>query len=240
MGRLNLQVALELARAGAEILTVAELAPEAGVRSLGALLCMAGQHPRFSPPGLALGVGELARRKHSLAPWPSPGRHCGEAGQAAGPACALARGRGHNIPDLRCRRRSHGLRLHAVQRNPAGPWLLMVSIRARGHLVCERDVDCSTQRRQRLCRWAIAPAWRRARGRGRGQARRHGRRAVVESFSYRRSGSREKGRNGGPPAASALSGGAVAAVRRTAADHRTGRTAHLHLPMRGADEGRNR
>ena len=142
-GPLNLQVALELARAGAEILAVAELAPKPGVRSLGALLCMAGSTPDLLLQGWRY-AGELARRKiplryghvlagvaatqsrlqARLAPWPG----AEDATSLTFDVDAVLMGYGFMpsneiLRALGCR---HGF-------DPE-----------RGHLVCERDVDCAT------------------------------------------------------------------------------------------------
>ncbi len=142
-GPLNLQVALELARAGAEIAGVAELAPAPGPRSLVALLQMATSTPDLLLQGRRY-VDELAGRsvpllhghvlasvektdaalKARLRRWPNP--------QDSAPAefdvDAVLMGYGF-MPSNEILR-ALGCR-HAF--DPA-----------RGHLVCERDEDCRT------------------------------------------------------------------------------------------------
>jgi NADPH-dependent 2,4-dienoyl-CoA reductase/sulfur reductase-like enzyme len=64
-GPLNLQVALELARAGAEIVAVAELAPRPGLAQIQAVLGMAANGLDLLASGIAM-VGELRRRGIAL------------------------------------------------------------------------------------------------------------------------------------------------------------------------------
>ncbi len=142
-GPLNLQVALELARAGAEILAVAELSAKPGGRSLGALLRMAGSTPDLLRQGWRY-QAELARRgipflyghvlaeveksagglSARLAPWPRVG-HVETRPFAVG-AVPMEYGfmpSNEIVRALGCR---HGF-------DPA-----------RGHLVYERDGNCRT------------------------------------------------------------------------------------------------
>src|SRR5262249_51555553 len=139
----NLQVARELARAGASILAVAELAPPPGLHSLGALVAMVASTPDLLLQGWRY-TRELARRKipvrHShvlasvekiesglrakLAPWP----RADHVEPQAFDVDAVLMGYGFMpsneiLRALGCR---HGF-------DPA-----------RGHLVCERDGDCRT------------------------------------------------------------------------------------------------
>ncbi len=142
-GPLNLQVALELARAGAEIVAVAELSAKPGAGSLAALLRMAGSTPDLMAQGWRY-RGELARRRipmvyghvlaqvekaasglsAHLAPWPRADHV--EARSFAVDAVLMGYGFMPSNEILRALGCRHDF----------DSW--------RGHLVCERDADCRT------------------------------------------------------------------------------------------------
>ena len=142
-GPLNLQVALELARAGAEVAAVAELAPGPGLASFAALLQMGTSTPDLLFQGRRY-VAELARRRipllhgHVLA-----GVEKTEIGLKA---------RLRRWPD----RQGAGLVEFIVDAvlmgygfMPSNEILRALGCRhdfdpARGHLVCQRDADCRT------------------------------------------------------------------------------------------------
>jgi thioredoxin reductase len=142
-GPLNLQVALELARAGAHILTIAELAPAPGFHSLPALAAMAASTPDLLRQGWRY-RRELARRniplnyghvlasvemiegglRAKLAPWPRADHV--EARSFDVDAVLMGYGfmpSNETLRALGCRHRFDSV---------------------RGHLVTERDGDCRT------------------------------------------------------------------------------------------------
>jgi len=142
-GPLNLQVALELARAGAAVAAVAELAPAPGLGSFAALLQMASSTPDLLFQGRRY-VAELARRgipllhgqvlagvektetglKARLRRWPIQQ----DASSVTFDADAVLMGYGF-MP-------SNEILRALGCRHDFDP--------ARGHLICQRDADCRT------------------------------------------------------------------------------------------------
>jgi len=142
-GPLNLQVAIELARAGAQILTIAELAPAPGFHSLPALAVMAASTPDLLRQGwryrrqlaqrnIPLNYGHVLASvertegglRAKLAPWPRADHV--EAQSFNVDAVLMGYGfmpSNETLRALGCR--------HAFDS-------------ARGHLVTERDSDCRT------------------------------------------------------------------------------------------------
>ncbi len=142
-GPLNLQVALELARAGAQIAAVAELSAAPGLASLGALLRMAGSTPdlllqgwryrrELGKRGIPLRHGHVLASveaiegglRAKLAPWP------GADHVEAQPLDVDTVLMGYGFMPANETMRALGCR-HSFDS-------------ARGHLVCARDADCRT------------------------------------------------------------------------------------------------
>ena len=142
-GPLNLQVALELARAGAEIPAIAELATAPGMHSLGALAAMAASTPDLLRQGWGY-TRELARRKiplhyaHVLA-----GVEKTETGLRARlapwPRADHVEAKAFDVDTV----------LMGYGFMPSNETLRALGCRhefdsGRGHLVCERNDDCRT------------------------------------------------------------------------------------------------
>ena len=190
-GPLNLQVGIELARAGAQILTIAELAPAPGLHSLPALADMAASTPDLLRQGWRY-RRELARRniplshghvlasvekiegglRAKLAPWPR--------------ADIWNRGPSMSMP-------CDGLRLHAVERDSARvrlPPSLRFHARPSGDRARWR---LPHQHRHRLCRGRLLWVGRRAR-RGSGRYhRRPRRRSLPRLWAERRTAAGGRG-----------------------------------------------
>ena len=142
-GPLNLQVALELARAGAQILAVAELAPKPGLNGLGALLRMAASTPDLLTQGWGY-LGELSRRGIPLRYRTVLAGVERVAGGLRARLAAWPAGQGTESP---------GYDVDAVLMGygfmPSNEILRALGCAhafdpARGHLVCERDRNCRT------------------------------------------------------------------------------------------------
>jgi NADPH-dependent 2,4-dienoyl-CoA reductase/sulfur reductase-like enzyme len=141
-GPLNLQVALELARAGAAIAAVVELAPAPGLRSLGALAEMFASTPTLALRGRAY-LAELKRRGIPLLN--------GHALRRVGRSGGGLRAEVTPWPDGSAPAR--GFEVDAVCMGygfmPSNEMLRALGCRHhfdiwRGHLVTERDADCLT------------------------------------------------------------------------------------------------
>jgi NADPH-dependent 2,4-dienoyl-CoA reductase/sulfur reductase-like enzyme len=142
-GPLNLQVALELARAGARVLAVAELAPKPGPGTLGPILAMAGSTPDLLLQGWRY-TRELARRQvpllhgHVLA-----GVEASESGLQAR-LSPWPQADGAAIRSFEVDAVLMGYGFMPSNEIPRALGCAQVFDSVRGHLVCKRDGDCRT------------------------------------------------------------------------------------------------
>ncbi len=236
-GPLNIQVALELARAGAEVLAVAELAPKPGPWALPALGRMLTSTPALAWRGLRQ-VAELKRRgaamlhgsvlsgvtqiagglRAEVRPWPAAD------GARVFEVDAVAMGYGFQPSNeiLRALGCAHRF-------DPA-----------RGHLVTERDAEGRT---------TIPEIYAVGDCAGLGGALAAEAEGVIAGLAAARSlgfapsaGQQQAGRGGedGASPPSPLPGRALAALRRTAPPGRARPAGYADLPLRGAEPRRDR
>ena len=230
-GPLNLQVALELSRAGADMVAVAELS-RPGPAAMGALAGMALASPSLLAKGVGLMVG-LARRGV-----PVLRGHVLEAVEttANGLTAMLAR-----WPlDTATRRRFEvdavcmGYGFH-----PSNDLLRALDCRhefdaVRGQLVTVRDADCRTTL-EHVHAVGDCTGWRRAGRRGRGP---HRRRRVCPIIGVCRACSGGGAPHARPPPP--LPVGALAALQRARPGPGAREARHARLPLRGIDPCRHR
>ena len=201
-GPLNIQVALELARAGAEVLAVVELAPKPGPWALPALGRMLSSTPALAFRGMRQ-IAELKRRGAAMLHGSVLSGVTQIAGGLRAEVKAWPAGGGARVFEVDAVAMGYGFQ-------PSNEILRALGCAhrfdpARGHLVTERDAEGRTTHPRDLCRGGLRRSGRRPGGGGRGRHRRPRRRPLPGFRAKRRAAAGGSGGENGAFAAIAAS-----------------------------------